>query len=85
MLAAGDLATEIGDSGDLRSAANQAAGMISEQLDVRIAVAFTRLRAYAYATKKPINEVARRVVDRALRFDPDGRGAVDGNHDEESE
>ncbi len=84
----GDLAAEIGRAEDLRAHVHQAAGMISAQLGVGIATAFVRLRAYAYATKEPLDDVARRVVERIVRFEPEpnGRdGDHDGRHDQESE
>lgn len=48
---------------------NQAAGMVSIQLDISIAEALDRLRARAYATDRMITAVARDVVERRLRFD----------------
>jgi GAF domain-containing protein/ANTAR domain-containing protein len=58
-------------SGD-QAVVHQAAGMISVQLEVRVDVAFARLRAYAFATDRRLTEVAQAVVDRRLRFHPDG-------------
>jgi GAF domain-containing protein len=52
-----------------RAEVHQAAGMISVQLDVDLAEALVRLRAYAYAEDRPIVEVAADVVARRLRFD----------------
>jgi len=34
-------------------------------------IAYLRLRAYAFAHDKPLTEVAREVIERRLRFDPD--------------
>jgi hypothetical protein len=48
---------------------HQATGMISVQLDVSLDDAFVRLRAYAFATARPVHEVARDVVAGRLRFD----------------
>jgi hypothetical protein len=48
---------------------HQATGMISVQLDVAIDDAFVRLRAHAFSNEKPVNDVARAVVDGRLRFD----------------
>jgi ANTAR domain len=48
---------------------HQATGMISVQLGVTIAVALTRLRAYAYAHDRRLRDVASDVVARRLRFD----------------
>jgi hypothetical protein len=50
---------------------HQATGMILIQLGVSAEIAFARLRAYAYARNRPLGEVARDVVDRRLRFDPE--------------
>lgn len=48
---------------------HQATGMVKAQLNVGIAEALVRLRAYAYAEERPIEDVARDVVGRRLRFD----------------
>jgi hypothetical protein len=48
---------------------HQATGMVKVQLNVGIAEALVRLRAYAYAEERPIEDVARDVVGRRLRFD----------------
>ncbi|GGK43572.1 GAF domain-containing protein [Pilimelia terevasa] len=50
---------------------HQATGMILVQLGVTAEVAFVRLRAYAYAQDRRLGDVARDVVARRLRFDPD--------------
>ena len=51
----------------------QASGMVMAQLDCTIDEAMARLRAYAFAHDEPLQDVARQVVDRKLRFDPDGK------------
>jgi hypothetical protein len=56
-------------AGGLRARVHQAAGMISEQLDIAIGDALARLRAYAYAAQRPIDDVARDVVGRRLWID----------------
>jgi hypothetical protein len=48
---------------------HQATGMVKAQLNIGIAEALVRLRAYAYAEERPIEDVARDVVGRRLRFD----------------
>jgi hypothetical protein len=48
---------------------HQATGMVKAQLNVGIAEALVRLRAYAYAEERSIEGVARDVVGRRLRFD----------------
>jgi hypothetical protein len=56
---------------------HQATGMIIAQLGVTAAAAFARLRVYAYAHDRRLGDVARDVVARRLRFDPDSPdGAV---------
>jgi len=50
---------------------HQATGMILVQLGVSAEAAFARLRAYAYAHDRHLGAVARDVVERRLRFDPD--------------
>jgi ANTAR domain len=50
---------------------HQATGMILVQLGVSAEAAFARLRAYAYANDRRLGDVARDVVDRRLRFNPD--------------
>jgi hypothetical protein len=50
---------------------HQATGMIIAQLGVPAETAFARLRAYAYAHDRALGDVARDVVQRRLRFDPD--------------
>jgi hypothetical protein len=56
-----------------RAEIDQATGMLTEQLGVTIADAFTRLRAYAYVNDLRLADVARDIVARRLRLaaDPD--------------
>jgi hypothetical protein len=56
---------------DSRAEVYQATGMISVQLDVSLEEAFVRLRAHAFAAETSLDSVARDVVSRTLRFDPD--------------
>jgi hypothetical protein len=49
----------------------QAQGMVMVQLGVSIDEAMSRLRAYAFAEDLSLDEVAREVVARRLRFDQD--------------
>jgi hypothetical protein len=46
--------------------------MISVQLGVSPLNALVRLRAYAYGHNQGLTDVARSVVERRLRFRPDG-------------
>ncbi|HEV7756275.1 MAG TPA: GAF and ANTAR domain-containing protein [Mycobacteriales bacterium] len=50
---------------------HQATGMVLAQLGTSAESAFARLRAHAYARDRQLREVAREVVDRRLRFEPD--------------
>jgi hypothetical protein len=49
----------------------QAQGMVMVQLCISIGEAMARMRAYAYAENRRLSEVARDIVARRLRFDPD--------------
>ena len=60
-----------------RASVHQATGMISVQLGVAVEDALARLRAYAFAAGRDLDEVAADVVARRLRFDDrddDGNG-----------
>jgi hypothetical protein len=61
-----------------RAEIDQATGMLTEQLGVGIAEAFIRLRAYAYAHDRPLADLARDIVARRLRLDPDPRSSGGG-------
>jgi hypothetical protein len=58
-------------AGSSQPEVHQATGMITVQLGVSMAVALIRLRAHAYAHDRRLRDVARDVVARRLRFDPD--------------
>ena len=60
-----------------RAEIDQATGMLTEQLGVGITEAFVRLRAYAYAHDRRLADVARAIVARRLRLDPDPSPAKD--------
>jgi hypothetical protein len=66
------LATELEQGSNFRYVVHQAAGMVSAQLEVTVAQAILRLRAYAFGNERPLPEVADDVVDRRLRFTPRG-------------
>jgi hypothetical protein len=59
---------------DSRPEIHQATGMISVQLGVGVAEAFSRLRARAFAQGRPLSELAADVVARRRRFDPEDPG-----------
>ncbi len=65
----GQLATALEASADFQYVVHQAAGMVAVQLDVSVAEALIRLRAYAFGNGRPLADVARDVVARRLRFD----------------
>ncbi|UGT45429.1 GAF and ANTAR domain-containing protein [Nocardia yamanashiensis] len=50
---------------------HQAAGMTSAQLGIDIADAYARLRGYAFTHGLSLVQVARRVVDREVRIEPE--------------
>lgn len=52
----------------LRREVHQAVGMVFVQLDVTTAEALSLLRAYAFSTNRPLEEVAQDVVGRRLDF-----------------
>jgi len=71
---AGEVPAELDDPALWRVEVHQATGMIMAQLHVRVDEAFVRLRAHAYATDRPLGDVARDVVARRLRLDDKDRG-----------
>jgi GAF domain-containing protein len=65
-----------------RSEVYQAQGMVMVQLGVTLGEALARMRAYAFAEGRHLDQVARDVVARSLRFDEDKHGEMDGGgHD----
>jgi hypothetical protein len=62
------------EQADQHPQVHQATGMIIAQLGVSAAVAFIRLRAYAYAHDRRLRDVAGDVVARRLRFGPGSAG-----------
>lgn len=65
----GQLSAALQAGADFHYVAHQAAGMVAAQLDVSVAHALIRLRAYAFANNRPLGDVAQDVVARRLRFD----------------
>ena len=63
------LAIELEEGGDFPYVVHQASGMVAAQLDVGVGQALIRLRAYAFANKRTVPDVAKAVVARTLRFD----------------
>jgi len=66
--APGQLAAELEAGAEFQYVVHQAAGMIAAQLEVPVAEAFIRLRAYAFGNERPVASVAEDVVNRVLRF-----------------
>jgi hypothetical protein len=64
----GSLASELDDADRLRVAVHQASGMVAVQLDIPIGDALIRIRAFAYAHKQSVNDVANDVVARRLQM-----------------
>lgn len=56
---------------DSQAVVHQAQGMTMVDLGVSLADAMARLRAHAYASDRPLHEVARDVVDGRLRLEQD--------------
>jgi hypothetical protein len=68
---AGTADVDIGEDVYLWGVVHQAAGMVSVQLDIPVAEALVRLRARAFLADRLVSEIARDVVERRLRFDPE--------------
>src|SRR3954447_6657178 len=66
--AGAELATLLEPAGLDRMVVHQATGMIAAQLDVAVADALATLRAAAFASGRPLPEVAVDVVDRRISF-----------------
>jgi hypothetical protein len=64
----GAFASELDLTSD-RMLVHQASGMMSEQLDIPISEALSRLRAFAYEVHRPLSTVARDVIERRLRVE----------------
>lgn len=60
----GLVADALGGAGDHRAEVHQAAGMLAVRFDTSVGDALVRLRAHAYASGRPLAEVARDVVTR---------------------
>ena len=65
----GKLARELEAGTDLHYVVHQASGMVAVQLEMSIVNALIRLRGYAFAQDRVLNEVAQDVVARRLRFE----------------
>jgi GAF domain-containing protein len=65
---AGQVAKVLAQDLDLHAVVHNAAGAVSVQLGVGITEALLRLRAYAFANDRPLDEVAEDIVARRLRL-----------------
>jgi hypothetical protein len=65
----GKLAAELEKGAEFQYVVHQAAGMVAAQLEISVAQALVRLRAYAFGNDLPLRQVAGDVVARRLRFD----------------
>jgi hypothetical protein len=68
---AAELAWQHNDRTAGHAVVHQATGMLLVQLEVTAETAFARLRAHAYAAGQPLAQVARAIVERRLRLEPD--------------
>jgi len=71
---ADDVSGTLADDIDIRTVVHQATGMVAAQLQISLAEATSRLRAYAFSIDRTISEAAETVVSRAYRFEMDGDG-----------
>ena len=65
----GRLAAELEAGADFQYIVHEASGMVAAQLEVSVADALIRLRAYAFGSGRSLTDVANAVVARELRFD----------------
>lgn len=65
----GKLAAELEVGADFQYVVHQASGMVAAQLEVSVAQALIRMRAYAFGNDRPLARVADDVVARRIRFD----------------
>jgi len=64
----GILGRDLDAGSDFRFIVHQASGMVSAQLDVSVAEALVRMRAFSFAHDRSLQSVAEDVVARRLRF-----------------
>jgi hypothetical protein len=64
----GAIAIDLEEGSDFRGVVHQASGMVSAQMNIRIAEALARLRAFAFATDRLLMAVSEDVVTRRLRL-----------------
>jgi GAF domain/ANTAR domain len=64
-----ELAWSLANAADHRAAVHQATGMVAMQLECSARDALARLRARAFSDGMTVDDVARRIVERKLRFE----------------
>jgi ANTAR domain/GAF domain len=69
----GAIAADLEAGANLRFVVHQASGMLSVQLGVSVGEALIRMRAYAFSNDRPLDDVARDIVARRVRFDDHDR------------
>lgn len=67
--APGELPGQLDTTTLARAIVHQASGMLSAQLDIDVSDALVRIRAHAYTSNRPVNDVARDIVERRLRLE----------------
>ena len=67
--APGELPALLDATMDHRAIVHQASGMLSAQLDIDVTDALVRIRAHAYTSNRPVNDVAHDIVDHRLRLE----------------
>lgn len=67
--APGELPEELAGTAHLRAIVHQASGMLSVQLSIDVVDALARIRAEAYTSNRPVNDVARDIVGRRLQLE----------------
>ena len=66
--AEGALAAQLEAGADFHYIVQNAAGILSVQLEVSVTEALIRMRAYAFANARLVDDVARAIVARTLRL-----------------
>ena len=74
----GLLAASLAGGADLHPTIHQATGMVAVQLGVEVGEALVRLRAAAFGNGRALDDVARDVLARRLRFDDPAPGTNGG-------
>lgn len=74
----GQLATSLEAGADLQLLVHQASGMVAAQLGITVGQALVCLKAKAFGTEHPLEQVVAAVIARTLRFDGAGGEATAG-------